>query len=106
VRRREAGAILVALLGSDALAVRDVDLASLAFGPGGAAAMGLPRAKGWPWKQRPAAHDLDRDGHPDLLLRFDAREAALFEGFAPACLLGETEGAPFRSCGDLLVTRD
>lgn len=106
VRRREADAIRVALFGSADLDVRDVDLASLAFGPGGAAALDQPREERWPGKHRPAPRDLDGDGHGDLLLRFDAGETALFEGFAPACLLGAIDGAPFRSCGDLLVARD
>jgi YVTN family beta-propeller protein len=104
VRRDEDGSIRVALLGSDALDVGDVDLASLAFGPGGAALL-ESSTRGHARHEHGRPRDLDRDGHPDLLLRFDVRESALFRGAGPVCLLGRIAGAPFRSCDDLVVTR-
>jgi DNA-binding beta-propeller fold protein YncE len=81
--------IPVALFGSDAFDVRDVVVATLAFGPGGAA----------PWRGNAWYRDVDGDEHEDLVARFRVREAGLAIGDTEACLTGETvSGDSFTGC--------
>lgn len=89
------GLITVALFGSEELDVRDIDPASLVFGPGCA---GLD----------PSASlrqvDLDRDGMIDLIGKFRLDEAGLASGGPAACLEGATRGGVrFRGCGNVGV---
>ena len=81
------GVIPVALLGSDALDLEEVDATSLAFGPHGA----------------PCAHsnvvDVNRDGHTDLVCLHRVPETGIALGDTEACLSGTTaDGTPFRGC--------
>jgi streptogramin lyase len=76
----------VVLLGSEHLDVADVDLGSLAFGPGGAAPL--------------AGRVVRRGGDtfPDLLLFFRAGQAGFRVGDTSACLEGTANGFGFRAC--------
>ena len=89
------GVVPVALLGSGAFDIMDVDTATLAFGPGGA----LPVV----WFG-PPLRDVNRDGFPDLLAMFPIGDAGITYGATEACLVGTTaEGVPFMGC-DVVTT--
>lgn len=94
--------ILVTIFGSTSFDVRDVDLASLAFGPG--AAPPVDDHGRWPWR-RPHRWDLDRDGFEDLVLRFAADEAGLAAGDRHACVWGEADAGFFGGCSALKMQR-
>jgi hypothetical protein len=80
----------VAILGSPGFDVLQVDRASLAFGPSGAAPS---NARGW------RARDVNGDGHTDLVTFYRARETGLVEGDSRACLSGATvSGTAFEGC--------
>ena len=86
----------MALLGSADLDVADVDVASLAFGPDGAA----------PWRGRVARRDVDGDGFDDLVARFRQRETGIARGDGEACLAGETaDGVAFEGCDAVRTPR-
>jgi hypothetical protein len=90
----------VAILGSAELDVRDLDERSLRLGPGEAE----------PWRHPDQGYfrrrDVDRDGEPDLLVRFDAREAGIAEGDTQVCLHGETlDGAAIEGCDTIADRR-
>ena len=81
----------VALLGGPAFDVRQVDAASLRFGP-----KEIPPADS-------AVEDLNGDGHPDLVLHFGASESGAQPAQLTACLQGvRTDGTPFEGC-DMLA---
>ena len=81
--------IPVAILGSDALDVRDVDERSLRLGPGEAE----------PWHRFARRRDWNRDGHPDLLVWFPGRDAGVAPGDTELCLFGETrDGGVLEGC--------
>lgn len=84
----------VALLGSALFPVDRVDPSTLRFGPDGAAPLPPPRA--WLWRR-----DLDRDGFPDLVLRFRTGETGISRADAQACLAGRISGAAFEACDDI-----
>ncbi len=96
VRLRARGVIPVAILGSDVFDVANVDVTTLAFGPGGAA----PRhAVGG------HVRDVNSDGLMDLLSHYPTRETGLANGDTEACVTGETfDGIPFEGC-DMISTR-
>lgn len=81
----------VVLFGSEDLDVTQVDPASLAFGPAGAAPVQTLRAG-----RRGAAH-------PDLLLLFRAAETGLEPGDTQACLSGSTPRFAFEACDAIRV---
>jgi choice-of-anchor B domain-containing protein len=84
------GVVPVALLGSDALDVDRVDVASLAFGPEGA-----------PLAHRGCPHraDVNRDGRPDLVSHHRVRQTGLALGDREACLAFELDdGTAFEGC--------
>ena len=83
------GRVPVAILGSDAVDVLDVDPDSLAFGPDGA---GLAHPG--------VAHfeDVDDDGFTDLVAHFAVRETGIGIGDEEACITGEIHGMPFEGC--------
>ncbi len=93
VRPASRARLAVALLGSDALDVRDVDPRSLRLGFGEAPA---PVRRGL---LRLVRLDVNRDGRADLLTRFDAREAGIAYGDSWLCLAAETRsGEPLEGC--------
>jgi len=88
--------VMVALLGSSEVDVDGIDYAGLRFGPGGAP----PLDAQWLSRWRP---DVDRDGHPDLLLRFRVQATGLGPADTEACVDGALDGAPFRACDAVRV---
>jgi len=90
--------LAVAVLGSDAVDVRDLDLESLAFGPDGAAPQGRGRKLAWLGRR-----DVNRDGYPDQVVLFDVDDTGLAPGDETACLAGDLDGVAFRACDDVEV---
>jgi uncharacterized membrane protein len=81
------GVLPVALLGSDAFVVADIDPVTLAFGPLGAAS------------QHSHADDVNGDGFIDLVLHFRVEESGIVAGDTQACIAGALLGGrPFRGC--------
>jgi glucose/arabinose dehydrogenase len=90
----------VALFGSDAFDVTDVDVTSLAFGPNGA----VPKHDLTRWLVRRLHRwDLDGDGYDDLLLHFASDQTGLAPGDSHACLWGEADGGFFGGCDTVFV---
>ncbi len=80
----------VALLGSDAFDVGEVNPSTLVFGSGEAGPLQKPRS---------SYRDLNRDDFIDLIAYFRSAESAIAIGDTEACLRGETfDGAPFEGC--------
>ncbi len=90
---RSRGVSPVALFGSAAFAVADVEASSLAFGPAGAS----PLTAG-------SLEDVDADGFGDLLLHFPTQAMGIAVGDTQACLSGATlDGVRFAGCDSVLV---
>ena len=83
------GLVPVAILGSDAVDILDVDPESVAFGPDGA---GLAHPKG------PHFEDVNGDELTDWLAHFAVRETGIAIGDEEACLTGEIGGLAFEGC--------
>jgi hypothetical protein len=84
------GFVSVAILGSERLDVADVDAATLAFGPAGAAPVDAAAAR---------VEDTNTDGFADLVLDFRTDETGIAFGDTQACILGETwDAVPIGGC--------
>jgi hypothetical protein len=89
--------IEVAILGSQELDIRDVEVRSLRLGP----------AEAEPTRHRGLGRtrrvDVNRDGETDLLVRFDAHEAEI-PGDGVVCLWGGTrDGSLIEGCDSAAV---
>jgi hypothetical protein len=96
------GVIPVAILGSDTFGVLDVDVTTLAFGPGG----GPLAHRNGPHSEDEADEpfDFNDDGFDDLLAHFLTEESGIAFGDTEACVTGELlDGTPFEGC-DAVIT--
>jgi hypothetical protein len=94
VNPRANGVIPVAILTTDAFDATSVDVASLRFGPGGAA-----EAHG-----RGHAEDVDGDGDVDLVVHFRTRQAGLACGDTSVTLTGTAGDGRAFTASDAIVT--
>ncbi len=87
-----AGVVLVAILGDETFDVAELDVNTLAFGPGTA-----PALEGYPM-------DVNGDRFTDLVSEYRIKETGIAFGDTVACLTGETlDGVPLRGC-DAIIT--
>ena len=82
----------LAILGSDTVDVRDLDLPSLLFHPGDVEPKFRKKRKRGKFK------DLDRDGDKDLPLKIRLDRANLPLGLQEVCMTGLISFDPFQSC--------
>ncbi len=94
------GVIPVAILGSDAFDVLDVDVTTLAFGLAGAplAHPNGPHAE----DDADEPYDFNDNGLDDVLAHFLTEESGIAFGDTEACVTGELlGGTPFEGCDDI-----
>jgi len=97
INTKNQGAIPVAILGTDVFDVTNVDVSTLAFGPGGAAPV-----------HDPAGHyeDVNVDGFTDLVSHYPTQETGLQVGDTEACITGETlDGIPIEGCDAVRIVK-
>jgi hypothetical protein len=87
------GVVPAAIFGSDDFYVADIDVSTLAFGPGRAP----------PTHSVAVRHlDVNTDGFGDLLAHFRIAETGIEPGNTESCLSGETlDGQRFEGCGPI-----
>ena len=78
--------VVVAILGSAEFDVTQLDVASLAFGPDGAAPIA-----GTPEDPFPRIEDVNEDGFDDLVVLFEVAETGIALGDTEVCVTGETD---------------
>jgi hypothetical protein len=92
----ERGKIPVAILGSDIFDVLDVDVTTLAFGPG-AAAPSHDLTKSGAFESH--LRDVNEDGLTDLLTHYRIEDVGIERDGTEVCLFGQTlESTPFEGC--------
>ena len=93
INTKSMGLVPVAILGSDAFDVTEVDVITLEFGPAGA----TPAHDGH-------LEDVNGDGFTDLVSHYVQKETGLSSGDTEACITGETlDGAPIFGCDSVRV---
>jgi hypothetical protein len=88
INPKSKGVIPVVILGSEAFDVADVDVTTLAFGPGGAS----PAHRNFAHEE-----DVDGDGITDLVSHYRTQETGIAFGDTEACLTGEAPDE-FEAC--------
>jgi hypothetical protein len=92
------GDLPVAIFGSETFEVANVDVTTLAFGPGGAAI---------DHRQGPHFEDLNGDGLTDVMAHFRIEETGVDFGDTEACVIGELlDGTPFEGCDSIRTVPD
>ena len=95
------GLLLVAILGSNNLAVPDVDVATLTFGPNEASPV---HDLSQPLALAHHLQDINGDTFTDLVLHFNVQDTGIADGNIEACLQGATiDGATFEPCDSIVV---
>ena len=79
--------VKVAVLGSEDLDVSEIDARSLRLGPDGAPA----KMRGRKHARRRHYRDVNRDGYPDLKIRFKLRKSGIQKGDSEVCLTGSMQ---------------
>jgi len=87
--------VKVAILGSEDLDVSEIDVRSLRLGPDGAHA----KMRGRKHARRRHYRDVNRDGYPDLKVRFKLRKSGIQKGDSEVCLTGSMQdGSSISGC--------